>query len=407
MHNQSYSEQQLLELFSQACQLHQYGEPAEAERLYRRLLELLPNMWQLYYNFGLLLYEQKRFHDAHELYQKAVSLTNPDNDLLYNLALCQKALGKYQQAIASYQKALAIDPEDIDSRYNLAGCYTALERYTEAINCYQDVLARQPHHKSSLTNQAYLFQKIGEIDAAIKGYKKLLFLNPQNLAADHMLAALTGEKRSFAPAAYVCDVFDSYSARYEESLVGNLQYNVPEKLRLLVDETSGQTSFTQVLDLGCGTGLCGSRFRSIACTMHGVDLSANMLAIAREKNIYDLIFEADIVSYLMSSDAKVYDLILAADVLTYVGDLNTLFTLVNRAARAEAFFYFSVEKLFTDSEGMILRKSGRFAHSASYVSSIAKKTNWRIVAAEEVNLRKERDDWIRGTLFAMTKKQAT
>ena len=186
-------------------------------------------------------------------------------------------------------------------------------------------------------------------------------------------------------------------------LSDKLQYNVPEKLRLLVDETSKKTSFKKVLDLGCGTGLCGIRFRSIACTMHGVDLSANMLAIAREKNTYDLIFEADIVSYLISSDAELYDLILAADVLTYVGDLNTMFTLTSRAAKADAYFYFSVEKLFNDTDEMVLRKSGRFAHSASYVSSIAEKTNWRIVATKEVNLRKERDDWIRGTLFGMTK----
>jgi len=407
MHNQSYSEQQFLELFSQACQLHQCGEPAEAERLYRRLLELLPNMWQLYYNFGLLLYEQKQFQDAHELYQKAVSLTNPDNDLFYNLALCQKALGRYQQAIASYQKALAIDSEDIDSRYNLAGCFTALEQYTEAIGCYQDVLARQPHHKSSLNNQAYLFHKIGKIDAAIEGYRKLLSLHPQDRSADHMLAALTGKERSFAPADYVCDVFDSYSAHYEESMVDKLQYNVPEKLKLLVDKTSGKTSFKNVLDLGCGTGLCGNQFRPIACVMHGVDLSPNMIVIARKKAIYDHIYEADIVSYLLSSDADSYDLILAADVLTYIGDLQNIFSLTNRAAKSNAFLYFSVEKLSCDTKGMILRKSGRFAHSISYVASIAEKTNWRIIDAEELNLRRERDDWITGVLIGMTKKQAT
>lgn len=383
--------------------MHQCGEYTEAERLYRLLMEVVPNMWQLYYNLGLLFYEQKQYPDAHELYQQAVSLTNPDNDLLYNLALCQKALGLFEDAIASYQQALVIDPEDINSLYNLGGCYAALGRYMEAIGCYQDVLTQQPEHTSSLNNQAYLFQKIGEIDAAIKGYKKLLLVEPQNLSADHMLAALTGEKRSSAPVEYICDVFDSYSAHYEDSLVNKLQYNVPEKLRLLVEQTSGKASFDKVLDLGSGTGLCGNQFRPIACTIHGVDLSPNMIAIAREKDIYDQIHESDILSYLLSSYANSYDLILAADVLTYVGDLNTVFTLTNRAVKAGAFFYFSVEKLSCETKEMALRKSGRFAHSKSHVTSTAGKTNWRIVAFKELNLRREGDDWIKGMLFGMTK----
>ena len=46
-----------------------------------------------------------------------------------------------------------------------------------------------------------------------------------------------------------------------------------------------------VLDAGCGTGLCGPLVAPYARRLAGVDLSEGMLAHAKEKNVYDELIE--------------------------------------------------------------------------------------------------------------------
>ena len=52
--------------------------------------------------------------------------------------------------------------------------------------------------------------------------------------------------------------------------------------------------FADVADLGCGTGLFGERIRARADRLEGFDLSANMLAKAQEKGLYDHLAQADL-----------------------------------------------------------------------------------------------------------------
>ena len=46
-----------------------------------------------------------------------------------------------------------------------------------------------------------------------------------------------------------------------------------------------------VLDAGCGTGLCGPLLAPYARRLIGVDLSEGMLALAKEKHVYDALIK--------------------------------------------------------------------------------------------------------------------
>ena len=87
--------------------------------------------------------------------------------------------------------------------------------------------------------------------------------------------------------------------------------------------------------MGCGTGLCGELFKSAAASITGVDIADQMLAVAKQKNIYDTLIEADILDYLIKQH-EAYDLILAGDVLVYFGDLNGIFSAAHQALRANS-----------------------------------------------------------------------
>src|SRR3989338_550714 len=161
-----------------------------------------------------------------------------------------------------------------------------------------------------------------------------------------MLAALTQKNTvKQAPKEYVSHLFDQYAAFYDKHLTDALKYDVPQKiLRALTLHcpTLLQEKMLSIVDLGCGTGLCGTLFKSFAKSLIGIDLSKNMLSIAEEKYCYDQLIKEDIVIAL--SKFSNVDLIIAADVLTYLGDLNQLFCNIKKSLHDNGMFIFTVEK---------------------------------------------------------------
>jgi predicted TPR repeat methyltransferase len=104
-----------------------------------------------------------------------------------------------------------------------------------------------------------------------------------------------------APRAYVERLFDDYAAEFDQHLVDQLGYCAPQVLVRLV-LAQGRQAFDDVLDLGCGTGLCGPLLRPHARRLTGLDLSAGMLEVARERAVYDQLLQAELSEHLTRTD---------------------------------------------------------------------------------------------------------
>ncbi|MBE0583527.1 MAG: tetratricopeptide repeat protein [Desulfofustis sp.] len=402
--NDPPSEQQLIDLLNEAYSLHQSGANAEAETLYLRLLPLLPDCWQLLYNFGLLLHDSGRYDEAAEFYDRALLLGIEDGDLYFNLALTCKQRGLLDQAIIYYRKAIDLQPDDIDCLYNLAGCYLAGCRYEEAVTAYEAVLRRDPSHLPALNNLAYLTHISGKTEQARELYQLVLTIRPDSPSAEHMLAALSGSPRTSAPPSYIRDIFNHYADHYESSLLTDLHYSVPERLVNLVTSVADKNIFAGMLDLGCGTGLIGEHFSSHTKLLHGVDISEKMLALARQKKCYDDLYVAEIEQFL-SSCRSCYDLIVAADVFPYLGRLEHIFSCGRSVITDDGLFFFTIEELIDDDRSLLLGPSGRFAHADWFVRTSAGECGWSILCAQRIPLRKERDTWVAGIVYGLKKQQ--
>lgn len=388
---------ELNQLFAQACEDQQNGLLDAAGVAYLQLLDYFAEAPILHYNLGLVYYGQEQYEKARESFAKAVALQSDDVDFLFNLALSEKKAGDPLAAIATYKQVLSMDPESVDALYNLAGCYTDSLQHAEAKATYYEVLRLEPRHQSATNNLAYLYHADGDIEQAVRYYRRVLQYNPDHQGAKHMVAALTGVPVSQSPDLYVKAVFDKYAANYERSLVTELEYNVPNNLRAILDKVfSGRSKFAHGLDLGCGTGLGGQAFADCIEVFDGLDLSEKMVAIAAEKGIYRKLHLGSIVSFPKGLE-DTFDFYLAADVFIYVGDLQETFSLLKQRARPDVLFCFSTE---TDpGEAFTLQKNGRFAHSPHYIHGVAKATGWQVAVREETVLRKEKGEWVQGDLW--------
>ena len=117
-----------------------------------------------------------------------------------------------------------------------------------------------------------------------------------------MVSSLTGKTTTSAPKKYIENLFDGYSKKFEESLVGNLQYKIPQLLTEIIVKEHGISTLGSVLDLGCGTGLTGLEIKNFCSNLEGIDLSKKMLELANAKNVYDKLVHTDILYFLANAE---------------------------------------------------------------------------------------------------------
>lgn len=393
-HNR-YTEQQLQEMYSTALSSHQNEDYEKAISFYTELTSLFPEISELQYNLAHCYLEIEEYAKAvkHLLIFTELS---PDSHEVYSLlGYCEKCSQNIENSIQYYLKYLESFPDDIDILYNLGNCYKDSHSYQNAITFYKKGLEHNSSHLSIISNLAYVLHKTGNEEEACIYFQKLLTLAPDNSSARHMVTALTETESETAPPEYVMNVFDSYASNYEESLVKELEYKVPQQL-LDIFKTLYSSDFSaeHMLDLGCGSGLAAEKFNFCTKIITGIDLSSEMLAIAADKDIYTNIFQVDILDFLQQ-DSTSYDLVIAADVFTYIGDLSEIFSTLSRRVKKNTPFIFSTE--LADSN-YLLKKSGRFGHAENYIDECAAAAEWKIVKHTFVNLRKERGKWIQGQL---------
>jgi predicted TPR repeat methyltransferase len=233
---------------------------------------------------------------------------------------------------------------------------------------------------------------------AVKNYEKALAIKPDYAVPQHMLNSLIGYTSTEPPKEYVKNLFDDFAERFDDSLVKKLDYKLPflmKELILKLDPT--RNKFKKVIDLGCGTGLSGKGLRDISENLTGIDLSENMVAKARELEVYDHLIVGDIVDTLNSSTEK-YDLFIALDVLIYIGDVKSIFNTVRDCCHKNSFFIFSVETQAEDEYSLL--KSARYSHSDEYILKTA-SDGFKLIESQEVSLRKEKDGWIAGKIFIL------
>jgi len=294
-----------------------------------------------------------------------------------------------------------------DRRATYARLLAEAGDFADAAELMEQALEQASDWAAGWFRLAEYAEKSGRKEAAIAALEKVLGLDPTDVFGAGLKLALLGAAKTPAapPARYVERLFDDYAARFETALVERLAYSVPEKLTaLILDHSGAQAHFPLVSDLGCGTGLFGAAIRPHAGRLEGFDLSANMLARAAEKGIYDHLARADLS--LPAAGSGLFgnapegraDLVAAADVLMYLGDLAEVFPSAARLARPGGLLAFSVED-GGEGDAPVLRPSLRYAHPEAFVRRRAAESGLEIVTVAREAIRMDAGVPVHGLLF--------
>ncbi|EAU42904.1 putative methyltransferase protein [Fulvimarina pelagi HTCC2506] len=240
-------------------------------------------------------------------------------------------------------------------------------------------------------NKGLAAEKRGDRDAAADAYSRCLTIDPSDhVGAEIRLAGLGfRDAPPNAGKAYVATLFDQHAEDFEDILVRQLRYRVPELVAYVLRDSGRH--FETVLDLGCGTGLAIEALSGRGGTTTGVDLSEEMIRICGEKGIYDRLYVAEAIDFLKSEHAEAaYDLIMATDILPYIGDLNPLFSAASRRLEPGGSFAFSTETM-TETElagrPFAVGTAQRFHHGEAYLRELLPRHGFSLEYFEAITVR--------------------
>lgn len=229
--------------------------------------------------------------------------------------------------------------------------------------------------------------------------------------AEHALAAVRHSKSTKrASPAFVKALFDDFASTFDEQLINDLEYHVPELLAERARQRRPETGYDLALDAGCGTGLLGSSGLAVG-SLVGADVSSKMCQAARDRRfqdgtpVYDKVVEGDLLdpSLYGSLDESGCDLVAAADVLCYFGDLEPVLALWQQTLKPGGDAIFTVETLEGGGALWELTTSGRYAHSADHVKTAAEAVGFKLDDAQPIVARKERGEPVEATLYVLHK----
>lgn len=296
----------------------------------------LRDLSQTNYELGILHAENGRLFDAMMRFRIAVWFNKRHVEAWYNLGVCQMGRGKRPQAIQAFREALKLDPRHEEARYMLS-----------------------------------------------------------------VMGAGGGATRM--PASLVMRDFDVRAPSYDEESLGQYHYRAPDEAfealqPCLPKPLPGEElePSWHVLDLGCGTGLCGRLLKHDAARIVGVDVSQGMLDEAKQyrhagRRLYDRLLHKDILVYLAEPlDEDPFDLALAVNVFPYILALDAVLEAIQQRLKPGGYCLFTTEAIAPpkgrEAEPFLVQDIGRFSHPVAYLRALAEKQGWHVLDIKPIEL---------------------
>ena len=321
---QNGSDQCLTDCFREGMELHRRGELTDAEECYQSVLRLDPdhadalqllgvvaaqlgnfalaverarlaiskdpNQPVTYNNLGNMLVELDRYDEAIDAYRNAIDLRPDYAHAHHNLGHVFCRVDQLLDALQAYQTTTELDPQNADAWDSLGDSLQKIGRAEEAVDAFRQATELAPERVPILHRLGEALRSLSRLDEAARVYRRCLELRPEDPIATHFIHVCEVDAPTPArvSAEFVAHTFDDFAESFDRVL-SDLQYRVPELLGEMAGEFAKEhdAELLDVVDLGCGTGLCAESLRAISRHLTGVDLSQKMLDKAEERGGYD------------------------------------------------------------------------------------------------------------------------
>ncbi len=155
-------------------------DDVNAEKSYRKALEISPTYAKAYFMLGALHKEQNKLEEAVIELGKALELDPNYFDAYLYKARIHTDTRQYKEAIQLFTKAMSLQPDNTQCKLDYANTLNMMNRTQEALDLYFELYKTLTHSPSIIYNIAYTLKKLGRTQEAFQYYHRVLELDPNH-----------------------------------------------------------------------------------------------------------------------------------------------------------------------------------------------------------------------------------
>jgi tetratricopeptide (TPR) repeat protein len=159
-----------------------------------------PGNPRAYNNLGSLWLERDNLVEAERCFRKAVELQPAHASANYNLGIVLSRTGRDAEALAHFITAIRTEDGFVDARINAGNTLLKLGRVADAVRQYEIVLRRQPQASDVHYDLGLALAQLERRDDAVREYETAIRLDPDRWQAHLSLAAARAGQGDFVSA---------------------------------------------------------------------------------------------------------------------------------------------------------------------------------------------------------------
>jgi protein O-GlcNAc transferase len=167
------------EALATAIRLHQAGRLADAEPIYRQIIEAQPDCAEAWHLLGGVAYQTGRVELAVQYVGRSIGLKPEVAAAHYDLAQIFQQLGRSDEAAAHYRRAIELRPDFAQAHNNLGDVLKNQGKLTEAADHFRRAIEANPSFAEAFNNLGAVIQMQGQPAEAVELYGRALELAPK------------------------------------------------------------------------------------------------------------------------------------------------------------------------------------------------------------------------------------
>jgi tetratricopeptide (TPR) repeat protein len=167
-------------VLGQAMAFHRAGLLAEAEQLYRKILQVERRNFDCLHLLGVICYQRGEFAEAVHQIDAALKIAPDVADAHNNRGNALRKLQRSEQALASYDRAIALKPDDAATFNNRGSAFKELEQLEEALADFDKAITLRPDFAEAFNNRGNAYKELERFDEALSDFDKALALRADN-----------------------------------------------------------------------------------------------------------------------------------------------------------------------------------------------------------------------------------
>jgi len=163
-----------------AANAQRQGRLAEAETLYRAIIQSEPKHWQALHQLGSIHLARGELSEALQCIGAAMKSNTASAEVTSNYGVVLQRLKRDDEAIEYFNRALMLKPGYVPALLNRGVSQQRLGRHEEALANFDRVIELDPSHAKAHYNRAHVLQEMRRFDEALTAYIRAAELSPDD-----------------------------------------------------------------------------------------------------------------------------------------------------------------------------------------------------------------------------------